>query len=75
LLLQGKLETKRYFLQTLFCTNERDEELRTPIKGILGFFVALVMAGQFRGNELTRFFLTTVIKSPPKNFLPFIMDD
>jgi hypothetical protein len=45
-------------LQTFFCTTERDEELLTPIMGILGVFVALVKAEGFTGDGLTCFFLT-----------------
>jgi hypothetical protein len=67
-------ETKRDFLQTLFCTAKR-EELLTPIMAILGLFAVLATEAVFTGDGLICFFLTTIIKSPSEGFLPITMDD
>jgi hypothetical protein len=45
LLHQGKTRDKKDFLQTLFCTTERNEELLTPSMGILGSFMAMAIVG------------------------------
>jgi hypothetical protein len=63
----------------LYCgpssAKQRNEELRTPITGLLGFIVVLTIAEASTGDELTRFFLTTNTKSRSEEFSPVAVDD
>jgi hypothetical protein len=54
---------------------EKEEELHTPIAGILRFFVLLAVAVGFAGDVFARFFLTTVTKSPSVEFSSVTIDD
>jgi hypothetical protein len=74
LLHQGKTGRQRDFLQTLFCTTEREEELLTSIMAILGFLVVLATAAVLARDGVTHFFLTTVTKSQSKGLSPDTMD-
>jgi hypothetical protein len=73
--IRGKSRDKKRLPADLFCTTEREEELLTPIMAILGFPVVLATVAVFTGDGLTRFILTTTIKSPSEGFSSVTMDD
>jgi hypothetical protein len=70
LLLQGKFERQK----EISCSPSSAQPRETKTFE-LRFFVMLVMAGEFTGDELTLFFLTTVTQSPSEKFSPITMDE